>query len=327
MQPHLLTSRQTTSRQENKRRIQSIPPLWSLLGAVIVLAWATLARAEVRLPALFSDNLVLQQGMPVPIWGWADDGEEVKVTFRGQTVSTTAKNGKWIVKLASLKPGGPEVLVVAGKNKIELHNVLVGEVWICSGQSNMELALKQAFEGEKDINSSANPQLRLFHVPKTKANEPATDVKASWKDSGPQTTPDFSAVAYYFGRDLQKARKVPVGLIETCWGGSPAEVWMSQAVLEGNAEYKRDILEAYQETVAKMEKQEPKNGKAPRVPWKPAELYNGMIAPLIPSAIKGAIWYQGESNAGRAQQYRTLFADLIRNWRKDWSEGDFTFLA
>ncbi len=298
-------------------------PVRSIL---LLLSLAAQARADVRLPGLFSDNMVLQQEARVPVWGWANEGEEVKVTFRGHTVSAKAKNGKWMVKLAALKAGGPDTLVVQGKNRLELHNVLVGEVWICSGQSNMELALKQAFEGDKDIAASANPQLRLLHVPKTKANEPLDDIKAAWKESGPESTPTFSAVAYYFGRDLQKAANVPVGLIETCWGGSPAEVWMSQAVLESNPEYKRDILEAYKSTIARMEKQGTNNAKAPRVPWKPAELYNGMIAPLIPFAIKGAIWYQGESNAGRAQQYRSLFVDMIKNWRKDWGEGDFTFL-
>jgi sialate O-acetylesterase len=164
----------------------------------------------------------------------------------------------------------------------------------------------------------------LFLVPKTKADAPRDDVKAEWKESAPQTVPGFSAVAYYFGRDLQKALNVPVGLIETCWGGSPAEVWMSQRVLEGNPDYKRDILDSY---VAAVAKASASTNKSQRPGWKPTELYNGMIAPLIPYGIKGAIWYQGESNAGRAHQYRTLFADMIRNWRKDWGEGDFTFLA
>jgi sialate O-acetylesterase len=296
------------------------------LVAALLLA-AVAAPAEVKLPALFSDDMVLQQGMKVPIWGWADEGETVKVSFQGQVLSTKAKNGKWMVKLGALKAGGgPANLVVEGANRIEIKNVLVGEVWICSGQSNMELALKGAFEGDADIAASANPQLRLFHVPKTKANEPMTDVKAQWKEAGPGTTPEFSAVAYYFGRDLQKARNVPVGLIETCWGGSPAEVWMSERVLSSNAEYRRDILETYEASVQKQGTNTIK-GKAPRVPWKPTELYNGMIAPLIPYAIKGAIWYQGESNAGRADQYRRLYADMIRNWRKDWDEGEFTFLA
>src|SRR5439155_24378288 len=140
--------------------------------------------------------------------------------------------------------------------------------------------------------------------------------------AGPGSTSNFSAVVYYVGRDLQKTLKGPVGLIETCWGGSPAEVWMSRKVLEGNPGYKRDILDAYTENASKAA-----TNKNARAPWKPTELYNGMIAPLIPYSIKGAIWYQGESNAGRAKQYRALFADLIRNWRRDWGQGNFPFLA
>jgi sialate O-acetylesterase len=296
-----------------------------LLLSILIVCFSTLlARADVRLPALFSDNMVLQQGMDLPVWGWADDGEEVKVTFRGKSAKIKAKGGKWSLKIGKFKAGGPDALIVEGKNRIEVKNVLVGEVWVCSGQSNMELALNSAFEGKEEVARSSNNQLRLFHMPKMKSNEPLDDVKADWKEAGPESTPGFSAVAYYFGRDLQKALNVPVGLIETCWGGSPAEVWMSERVLSSNPEYKRDILDAY---TATLHKEESSKGKSQRVPWKPTELYNGMIAPLIPYAFKGAIWYQGESNAGRAEQYRRLFADMIRNWRQDWGEGDFTFLA
>src|SRR5436190_9708588 len=249
-----------------------------ILGLAVVAAFVTSARADVRLPALFSDNMVLQQGTRVTVWGWADNGEEVQVTFRGKSVKTKAQNGKWMVKLSRCKAGGPDNLIVQGKNRIELKNVLVGEVWICSGQSNMEWPLKAAYEGTNAIAGSANPQLRLFHVPKTKADEPATDVKGDWKAAGPESTPDFSAVDYYFGRDLQKALNVPVGLIETCWGGSPAEVWMSKRVLEANPEYKKDILDAYAERTSKT------TTNSQRPSWKPTELYNGMIAPLIPYA-------------------------------------------
>lgn len=291
-----------------------------LLG--LILAPALSLHSEVRLPALFSDGMVLQQGIAVPVWGWAEDGERIAVTFRGKAVRTVAANGKWMVKLGKQTAGGPDALVIEGNNRLELKNVLVGEVWICSGQSNMEWPLSRAFEPQPAIAASANPNLRLFLVPKTKANTPQTDVKAQWKEAGPETTPGFSAVAYFFGRDLQRARNVPVGLIETCWGGSPAEVWMSERVLSANPSYKRDILDAYA-AAAEQVKSDTKK-KAPG--WKPTELYNGMIAPLIPFAIKGAIWYQGESNAGRAEQYRTLFADMIRNWRNDWRQGDFTFL-
>src|SRR5438034_4039235 len=299
------------------------------------------ARADVKLPGLFSGNLVLQQGMRVPIWGWADDGEKVTVTFRGKKVSATARNGKWMVKLPSQKAGGPDTLAVEGKNKIDVRNVVVGEVWICSGQSNMEWPLSRSFESEKDIATSANPNIHLFTAPRLKADAPVDDVKANWETCNPDTVRNFSAVAYYFGRDLQKSRGVPVGLIHTSWGGSPAEVWMSQKVLEANPDYKKAILDDYQTALKnyqlaleKFEKEMPSprgDGKSterkpPPPPWKPAELYNGMIAPLIPYAIRGAIWYQGESNAGRAWQYRALFPDLIQNWRHDWGQGNFTFL-
>ena len=288
------------------------------LGCFGIASLFITARADVRLPALFSDGMVLQQGAKTPVWGWANDPEEVQVTFRGKTIKTKSQDGKWHVELPSFKAGGPDDLVVQGWNRIVITNVLVGEVWICSGQSNMEWPLKSASEGEAAITASANPKLRLFHVPKVKADEPLNDVKAKWEDASPSSTPNFSAVAYYFGRDLQKALKVPVGLIETCWGGSPAEVWTSRRVLETNPDYKRDILDSY------TQKASATNGPKPM--WKPTELYNGMIAPLIPYSIKGAIWYQGESNAGRAKQYRGLFADMIQNWRQDWGEGDFTFL-
>ena len=303
--------------------MKSQRPLKSLAIATF-LSFACSLRADVRLPALFSDKMVLQRGIRLPVWGWAEDGEEVTVSFRGETAKTKAKNGKWAIKLSRQKAGGPDTLVVQGKNKIVINDVLVGEVWICSGQSNMEWPLNQSFEAAPDIAVSANANLRLYLVPKTRSEKPLEDVKASWKNSGPDSVPGFSAVAYYFGRDLQKALGVPVGLIETCWGGSPAEVWMSQQVLEANPEYKRDILDAYNAAVAKAEAATPK-GQKPF--WRPTELYNGMIAPLLPYGIKGAIWYQGESNAGHAYQYRTLFADMIRNWRRDWNEGDFTFLA
>lgn len=314
----------------------------SLAACLALVAAAFSVRGDVRLAGLFSDNMVLQQRVPVSVWGWADAGEQVKVTFRGKTISTIPVNGKWMVKLPRQKAGGPFTLVVEGKNRIALNNVLVGEVWVCSGQSNMEWPMSRSFEPDKDIAGSANSQVRLFTVPKLKANEPVNDVKARWMECNPETVKGFSAVGYYFGRDLQRALGVPVGLIHTSWGGSPAEVWMSRDVLESNPRYRKEILDSYTEAFKRYEaelakwNQETedlkKEGKPaartqPRPGWKPTELYNGMIAPLLPYAIKGAIWYQGESNAGQADQYRTLFADMIRNWRRDWGQGDFTFLA
>ena len=312
-----------------------------LLVVVSLVAAAQFSRADVVLHGLFSDHMVLQANAKVPIWGWADDGEEVTVQFRDQVVKTVAKNGRWMVELRKLKPVGPNPLKVTGKNSITLHDVLVGEVWVASGQSNMEWSMRLSHEPEKEIAKTENSMVRLYTVPKLKAGRPTNNVNASWVECKPSTTSNFSAVAYYFARDLQKALGVPVGIIHTSWGGSPAEVWMSEEVLAGNPEYKKDIIEAYnaqrerhETALAKFEKEQAEakqrgasaTGRRPNAPWKPSELYNGMIAPLLPYAIAGAIWYQGESNAGRAWQYRTLFADMIRNWRRDWGQGNFPFL-
>lgn len=311
----------------------------TLFWSVILLS-VSHVRADVKLHNLFTDHMVLQRNIAVPVWGWADEGEEVTVEFRGQKVSTKAKDGKWMVKLKKLKAGGPDELKVTGKNSITISDVLVGEVWIGSGQSNMEWPMRASAEPEQDIANSSNPHLRLFTVPKLKANTPVNNVDAKWQESGSNSVYNFSAVAYYFGSNLQKALGVPVGMIHTSWGGSPAEVWMRDEVLTSNKDYKRDIVDAFstqikrhEEAVAKFESEQeeakrdgkPFNKRRPFAPWKPSELYNGMIAPLIPYAIKGAIWYQGESNAGRAHQYRTLMADMVRNWREDWAQGNFPF--
>jgi sialate O-acetylesterase len=312
-----------------------------LLPALLVLATlpATL-RADVRLHGLFTDHMVLQRGMSVPVWGWADDGEEVTVTIRDQTRTARARDGRWMVRLSPLKAGGPDRLTVKGRNQIQLEDVLVGEVWIASGQSNMEWPMRATHDADAEVAKTTNPQLRLYTVPKLRAIAPTNDVHASWSASSPSTTPNFSAVGYYFGRDLQKALGVPVGIIHTSWGGSPAEVWMSEAALTRNPRYEAEIVDAYpaaldqyKAALAKLEKDKAEakaagrefKGNAPWAPWRPTELYNGMIAPLIPYGIQGAIWYQGESNAGRAEQYRSLFVDMIRNWRQDWGQGDFGF--
>jgi sialate O-acetylesterase len=316
----------------------------TILVALFIAVSALITRAEVRLHNLFTDHMVLQQGTTVPIWGWAEDGEKITVEFAGQKVSTTAKNGRWMAKLKNLKPGAPGTLKVSstlnGKNTlIQVNDVLVGEVWLASGQSNMEWSLNKSFGSNQDIASSANANIRLFTVPKLKLDGPTNNVNARWQECGPETVPGFSAVAYYFARDLQKALGVPVGVIHTSWGGSPAEVWIRQDLMSAKPEYKRDVLDKYlsdqkklPEQITEWEKQDAVAKKAgtnllTRKPslWKPAELYNGMIANIIPYAVQGAIWYQGESNAGRAWQYRRLFADMIKNWRHDW-DRDFTFL-
>ena len=311
----------------------------SLSVVLVVLLGIPSARADVKLPGVISDGMVLQQGVPVRIWGWMDEGEEVTVKIRRQVESATAKNGRWSVTLAPLKKGGPFTLTISGRNTITLRDVLVGEVWVCSGQSNMQWPLSRTHEAEKRIARAANPKIRLFTVPRTKSDVPLDDIKASWQPCTPETVKEFSAVAYFFGRDLQKALRVPVGLIHTSWGGSPAEVWTRQSLLAANPDLKvilDDYSKAFEhyekaksEHAAKTQKAKQEGKQPPRppgAPWKPAELYNGMIAPLLPYAIKGAIWYQGESNASRPEQYRQLFPTMIQNWRRDWRQGDFPFL-
>jgi sialate O-acetylesterase len=279
------------------------------LGLSCLTLLATLAvpaRADVKPHALFADGMVLQRGIPCPVWGTAEAGEKVTVTLmtNGKAIATTAiadQGGKWSVKLPPQEAGTGNTLILEGKNKVTIKDVLVGEVWVCSGQSNMEQSLNSTENAKAAIEKSANPQIRLFTVPHTSTDTPQTDVKGQWSECGPKTVPGFSAVAYYFGRDLQAALKVPVGLIHNSWGGQPAEAYTSMAALDAHPEHK---------------------GKA----GNQAKLYNGMVAPLIPYAIKGVIWYQGESNAGRAELYRTLFPVMIKNWRDDWKQGDFPFL-
>lgn len=284
-----------------------------MLG-LAVFALATIcvcASADVKPNSLFSDNSVLQQGMPVPVWGTASDGERVTVTFQDQRVSTTAADGKWMVRLRPLKAGGPFSMTIKGANTVEIRNVLVGEVWVCSGQSNMGWCLKDSDGGEQAIAASADPKLRLLFDKPNASDLPLDDVNSKWLEARPDTTPYFSGVGYFFGRDLRKALNVPVGLINASYGGTRAEAWMSERVLKPTPEMNK-FLEALDEPVRRQNEV--------------TVLYKGMIHPLIPFAIRGVIWYQGESNAGEAFKYRTLFPDLIRNWREDWGQGDFPFL-
>ncbi|HEY7181018.1 MAG TPA: sialate O-acetylesterase [Blastocatellia bacterium] len=317
-----------------KRRLRSF-----LLLLSFALVAATTARADVKLPALISDGMVLQQEMAVPLWGWADEGESVTVEIQNQKVTATTKDGKWMVRLKPLKAGGPFTLTVSGKNRIELKNVLVGEVWICGGQSNMAWRLNQSDDAEAEIAAAKYPMIRLFNTPRAELDAPITDVKAEWKECSPETAATFSAVGYYFGRDLHKARNVPVGLIHNAVGGSPAESWTSAGVLNNDAEYKQfaadypkrmeqyeKVMEKYKEDSEKAKAENKPAPRAPGKPWMPSGLYNGMLAPLAPYAIKGVIWYQGEANAGRAYQYRRLFPTMIRDWRALWGQGDFPFL-
>jgi sialate O-acetylesterase len=332
------------------------PRLRSILaGALLLVSSAQVARAEVKPNSLFSDGVVLQQGIAVPIWGTAKDGEKVTVKIQDQTVSTTAKNGRWMLKLKPLKAGGPFTLIISGDNELTIKDVLVGEVWLCSGQSNMAFALSRAANAKEAIAAATDPQLHLYTVPHAATDEPLKDAPGSWKECSPQTASNFSAVAYFFGSDLRKELNVPIGLIHSSVGGTPAEAWTSLAALEADADLKKILdrhaeavknydptkaAEQHKQAVAKY-KQAAVKAKAdgtepPRAPTapndpsrsmqRPTGLYNAMIAPLEPFAIAGAIWYQGESNSGRAAEYQKLFPAMIKNWRSAFDVGDFPFL-
>jgi sialate O-acetylesterase len=341
----------------HSREIFGQRTLWVILA---LLAGVLTASADVKLPAIISDNMVLQQGRQVAIWGTADSGEQVTVTLGEQEQTATADgNGLWRVELEPLKKGGPFEMTVAGKNTISVHNILVGEVWVCSGQSNMEFAVwnHDVFGGvnneEKEVAAANYPLLRLFIVKKAVAGKPQTDVQGQWVVTSPTTVGTFSAVGYFFGRDLFQAMKFPVGLIDSTWGGTEAEAWTSAAALQADPDLKvvadswqqktndfPNALEQYMQKLREWEKAAeeseadgkiavsvPDAPKDPRgYPWRASGLWNAMMAPLTPYAIGGAIWYQGESNADFAYQYRKVFATMISQWRSSWGEGDFPFL-
>ncbi len=325
------------------------------LGCLIGLIATGPLRAEIKAHPLFADHAVLQQGERTPIWGTGTDGEEVTVRLGSEyTAQTRVQNGRWRVDLQNLRAGGPYELTIAGpENTLTFKDILVGEVWICSGQSNMEWPVNASAEPEETRANANYPKMRLFVVPRTATPEPQTEVGGTWRLCSPETVGRFSAVGYAFGRNIHQARRVPVGLIQSAWGGTLAEAWTSPQGLEAAddptipalwqryassmprriAQYEQGLTE-YEEALAKAKaagEEPPANLRRPADPRKeqnqPSHLYHGMIAPLQPYAIRGVIWYQGESNAGRAHQYRTLFPVLIRDWRRAWGQGDFCFLA
>lgn len=314
------------------------------------------ARAEVRLPAILTDHMVIQRGLPVHVWGKAAPGENVAVTFRGETKSSMADDaGRWSVYLTPAEAGGPYEISVKGKNTITLTDVLVGDVWIGSGQSNMEWPLSRAANGQAEVAAAKYPKIRLFHAMHRVSDYPLDDIYGKgWEPCTPETAADFSAVAYFFGRHLHDQLNVPVGIIQSAWGGTPVEAWTSLKAISSDAslmpvfsEWARMTdkhalalaryelqLREWEAAVAKAKaagQPEPRRPGQPNGPggsWTPAGLYNAMIAPLTPFPIKGAIWYQGESNASprRAPVYARLFQTMIRDWRDAWRVGDFPFL-
>lgn len=293
---------------------------------MVVSSYETL-RAEVKLPNIFSDHAVLQRDMKVPIWGKADPGEEVHVIIAGQNHKTTADAaGKWRVTLEPLSVGEPLKLVVEGKaSRQERNDILVGEVWVCSGQSNMEWPVSLSTNADLEIAAGDHPQIRLVRVKGKGSQTPVEDFDGQWNVCSPQSVAGFSAVGYFFGRELQQHLDVPVGLIDNSWGGSACDAWIPRARLEHNPLYANQLAN-WDRIAAEYEKdKDPKKADQLAGNQRPANLYNARLGPVLGYGIRGAIWYQGESNAGRAYQYREMFPLMIKTWREDWKQGDFPF--
>ncbi|MBB5032530.1 sialate O-acetylesterase [Prosthecobacter vanneervenii] len=321
---------------------------------------AVSARAELKLPAIIGDNMVLQQKQANPLWGWDAPGTEVTVKFGPQTKTAKAgADGKWTVKLDAVPANAqPATISIKGSSAKELKNVLVGEVWVCSGQSNMGFNLNSTWDADLDIAQAKDAQLRLISVPQVGTQEIQNDFKGQWEECTPTSAAQFTAVGYHFGRVLREMLGVPVGLIDNAWGGSACEAWVKRDVLEKDPRFASIIArwkqtestftqEAFDKQVAdhktklaewtKARAEALKAGKyftaqAPRPPQnpmtgqhRPGNLYAGVLHPTIGYGIKGAIWYQGESNASRAKEYRDLFPFMIEHWRKEWKQGDFPF--
>jgi len=298
--------------------------------------------AEVKLPAIISDNMVLQQNSDVRIWGWADSGEiiSIKPSWISKTEHVTAdEKGKWMVTIKTPKAGKNGSIKICGKNNIELKNIIIGEIWLCSGQSNMNMTMKGWYKqpiagGPEDINNSSNDKIRLFIVEEATADEPVDDVKGQWFECSPETVKQFSAVGYYFGREINAKTRYPVGLIASSWGGTPAEAWTRLDYIKNDDSLKYFIdfynaaFEKWQQDCDQanaIKKTVPKKPPILSLSRKPSMLYNGMIAPLTNMTIKGVIWYQGESNTSRAYLYRDLFPTMIKNWRCDFENYDMPF--
>ncbi|MGI4822563.1 MAG: sialate O-acetylesterase [Janthinobacterium lividum] len=289
------------------------------------------AQATVRLPALVGDHMVLQRNAKVPVWGWAAPGEQVTIAFQNKTYTAVpGADNKWQVLLSTAEAGGPYVMTIKGQNELTIQDILIGDVWLASGQSNMEMPLRDKnapspnayplpLNAEQELAAANYPSIRQFTVQKVVTYQAqAENAGYDWKVCTPGTASGFSAVGYFFARDLFTRYHVPIGLISCPWGGTPAEAWVSASALKKLPDFQAPVTEIEQ------------RAGQPDATIKdaqnlPSVLYNGMVAPLLPYAVKGIIWYQGESNVSRADQYRTLFPALIRDWRSKWG-ADLPFL-
>jgi sialate O-acetylesterase len=327
-----------------------------LRAGACLFVFACAAHANITLPYLIADHMVVQRDLPVHIWGKAAPGENVIVAFRGAERRDTADQlGRWSVYLPPGGAGGPFVMTVRGRNAISIQDVLAGDVWVASGQSNMEWPLAWAGDAAAQIAAAKHPRIRLVHAMHKISDYPAGDlVGAMWRECTPESARDFSAVAYHFGRMIQERTGAPVGLIQTAWGGTPLEAWTSGNALTADAAFmpvfaewdqqmqrhpeellRYDVAAKEWEKAAALAKAQhkpldppPQKPEGPNAPSRPGGLFNAMVAPITPFAIRGVIWYQGEANGyrTRAAFYGRLFQAMIRDWRRAWGIGDFPFL-
>jgi sialate O-acetylesterase len=289
-------------------------------------ATETKPATALSLASIFSDHMVLQRDVKLPIWGHAAPGTKVEVQLAGTTKEATAdKDGKWTVSFAPLKAGGGplELSVKSGDETVHMTDILVGDVWVASGQSNMEWPMKATKDAESEITAADWPEIRFVDVPNVQSSTPLDSFKsAGWQPCKPENIGDFSAVAYFFARDLHKELNVPIGLIGCNWGGTPMEAWTSREALESSETFKPALEWADKEPATEEEKEQRKK----MAHHQPAALFNGMLSAVIPYGIRGAIWYQGESNAGRHGEYAELSKLMIADWRNRWGQGEFPFL-
>jgi len=324
-----------------------------LTGSAVLILLSFNIFGDVRLPDIFANSMVLQQKQQVPIWGIAEPGETVVVTFQKQKLTVVADaKGNWRIELKPLKASFTgETLSIQGKNKIELKDILIGEVWLVSGQSNMQWTLFQSINGADEVAKANHPKIRLFNVSREVAFKKKQGKLGEWKVCDPESVKDFSGAGYYFGVELQEKLKVPIGLINSSYGGSQAEAWTPIEYLKAHPDLaatvertkiwdeerprvKVEYAAAIEKWKVESEKQRAAGARPSPSPGVPdalreyriaASIYDGMIVPLMPFAIKGAVWYQGESNEARAEQYGILLPVMIRSWREKWSQGNFPF--
>ncbi len=322
------------------------------LYVFVVLLMAVCVKADVKMASIFADHMVLQRSARLPVWGWADAGESISLQFAGQTVKTTANaNGNWQVVLEPVVSNEPLVMVVAGKNTIEIKDILMGEVWVCSGQSNMGVTVQECYDAAHEIASASYPKIRLYEVEHRICPEPDRTLGGAWTICSPKTAASFTAVGYFFAREVYEQLGVPIGLVLTSWGGTPAEAWTEWDALKGNLRL-GDLVErfeaacrdyaqseaSYQASIQAWEAksklckeagleppQQPFMPMGPMHFQRPSGLYNGMVLSLVPYAMRGVLWYQGECNAGRGLEYADVLPTMINNWRKVWQQGDFPF--